>query len=105
MTTFLSTTAIDVDPDCRLPVPGFSDYSKFPCANAPQVPASTPDGDLFYVATDGSGGPAVVRGSADRAGDHELSDLVLVIAEQVAQHVLVVLTQPWVGPSHHGRRP
>ena len=43
--------------------------------------------------------------SAEGAGDHELGDVVLVVAEEVAQHVVVVLAHRRVGPPHHGRRP
>jgi hypothetical protein len=54
LTTFLATTAIDVDPDCQLPTPD-NPYSKFPCSHAPAPPASTATDDVFYVTTDEGG--------------------------------------------------
>ena len=48
LSTFLSTTAIDVDLDCRLSDADFP-TSRFPCANAPALPAPTATDPVFYV--------------------------------------------------------
>lgn len=55
LTTFLSTTAIDVDPSCRLATPD-DPYTSFPCANAPAPAAATPGDDRFYVVPAGGTG-------------------------------------------------
>jgi hypothetical protein len=78
--TFLSTTAIDVDPNCQLPT--LSDpYSEFPCANAPDPAAATSQDDRFYV--------------TDADGNGSLSDTIYTInpAESVSGVVMPELTR------------
>ncbi|MBT2518013.1 Ig-like domain repeat protein [Streptomyces sp. ISL-90] len=54
LTTFISTTQIDVDYDCQLPNDE-NGYSAFPCANAPAPAAATAEDDRFYVSTETAG--------------------------------------------------
>ena len=54
LTTFISTTRIDVDPDCVL-ASEENGYSKFPCANGPAPAPPTAGDDRFYVTTDPEG--------------------------------------------------
>jgi uncharacterized repeat protein (TIGR01451 family) len=55
LSTFLTTTAIDVDPDCQLPTDENA-YSNFPCANAPAPAVPNASDDLFYVSSAEAGG-------------------------------------------------
>ena len=43
--------------------------------------------------------------SAEGAGDDEVGDAVVVVAEEPAQHVVVVLAHARPGPAHHAGRP
>ncbi|WP_127819307.1 putative Ig domain-containing protein [Microbacterium sp. CPCC 204701] len=64
LTTFISTTQIDVDYDCR-PVTGADGYSAFPCANAPAPPAPTDTDPRLYITRAGAD-DAVSGGFEDR---------------------------------------
>ncbi|MGW9168379.1 putative Ig domain-containing protein [Agromyces sp. NPDC055658] len=54
MTTFLSTTQIDVDFDCQLEN-DWNPYSAFPCANAPDPAPPAEDDAAFWVSTEADG--------------------------------------------------
>jgi hypothetical protein len=63
LSTFLRTTAVDVDVDCELPNDD-NLYSAFPCAHAPDPVGPSPDDDLFYVTAERGG---VVSGRLQQA--------------------------------------
>lgn len=54
LTTFLSTTQIDVDYDCQLEN-DWNPYSAFPCANAPDPAAPVATDARFWVSTEAGG--------------------------------------------------